>query len=64
MRLQIFDVMGRLVHTLIDNQQRAGDYQISWVGTDKNGLKVSSGVYLCQLTADRYSLTNKLILIK
>jgi len=64
LRLQIFDIMGRLVHTLIDNQQQAGDYQISWDGTDKKGLKASTGVYLCQLTADRYSCTNKLLLIK
>ncbi|MCI0494321.1 T9SS type A sorting domain-containing protein, partial [candidate division KSB1 bacterium] len=64
MSLQIFDIMGRLVHTLIDDQQQAGDYQISWDGTDKNGLQVSTGVYLCQLTVDRCKLTNKLALIK
>jgi Tol biopolymer transport system component len=64
LKLHIFDTLGRLVHTLIDHQQPAGDYQISWDGTDINGLQVSTGVYLCQLTADRYSFTNKLILIK
>ena len=63
-RLQIFDTMGRLVHTLIDHQQQASDYQIRWDGTDNEGLKVSTGVYLCQLTVDEHRLTNKLILIK
>ena len=64
MRLQIFDIMGRLVHTIIDDQQPAGDHQISWDGTDKDGVKVSTGIYLCQLAVDRYKLTNKLALIK
>ena len=64
MSLQIFDIMGRLVHTIINDQQPAGDYQISWDGTDKNGLQVSTGVYMCQLTVDRYRLTNKLVFIK
>ncbi len=63
-RLQIFDMMGRLVHTLNDNQQQAGDYQIKWDGSDRDGLKISTGIYLCQLTAERRKLTNKLILIK
>ncbi len=47
MRLQIFDTMDRLIHPLIDSQQEAGDYQISWNGTDRDGLKVSTGIYLC-----------------
>jgi len=63
-RLQIFDMMGRLVHTLIDIQQQGGDYQICWDGSDRDGLKVSTGMYLCQFTADRHKLTKKLILIK
>jgi len=63
-RLQIFDTMGRLVHTLVDDQHEGGDYQIFWDGTDKDGLKASTGIYLCQLTTDRQRLANKLILIK
>jgi Tol biopolymer transport system component len=64
LRLQIFDIMGRLVHTLIDDQNEAGDYQVSWDGTYKEGLKVSTGIYLCQLIVDSDKLTNKLILMK
>lgn len=63
-KLQIFDALGRLVHTLIDNRQHAGDYQVSWDGTARNGFKVSTGIYLCQLTANGMIFTNKLILTK
>ncbi len=63
-RMEIFDMSGRLVCTLIDDHQQAGDYQISWDGTDREGLKASTGIYLCQLTVDQYALVNKLILVK
>jgi Tol biopolymer transport system component len=64
MRLQIFDVLGRLVLSLIDDHQPAGDHQICWDGTNKDGWNAGTGIYLCQLTADRYTYTNKLLLIK
>lgn len=62
--LQIFDIMGHLVHTLVDHQQEAGDYQISWDGTNVKGVKVSTGVYLCRIATNTHALTSKLLLVK
>ena len=51
--LKIYDVMGRLVRTLVDNKYvAAGDqsgYTAVWNGLDASGNEVSSGVYILQL---------------
>ena len=47
--LKIYDVMGRLVKTLVDNQYVTaghGDgYRVIWNGRDNNGQKASAGIY-------------------
>ena len=48
-KLQIFDVRGRLVHTLADGQQEAGHHEAVWNGTGTNGRRVALGLYLAKL---------------
>jgi hypothetical protein len=61
--LSIYDVSGRLVRTLVDEQHASGTYSILWDGTDKAGLKVSSGVYFSILNIGGETNRAKLILL-
>ena len=64
-RLEIFDVNGRLVATLIDRSVGTEMQSVVWNGRDREGGRVSSGVYFYRLTIpSQRSLTRKLVLLK
>src|SRR5213075_1182375 len=48
-RLEIFDVAGRLVRTLVDGDMRPGAYQRVWNGTTQAGTQAPSGIYFYRL---------------
>jgi len=63
--IKIYDILGRLVTTLIDNEYKdAGYYQISWQGTNQNNQKVASGIYLLHLRSTDYNKVIKMVLAK
>jgi len=63
-RLDVYNILGRPVVTLIDQYLSAGDHSIIWDGRDGGGQRVSSGVYLYRLQAGEASMTKKMLLIK
>ncbi|WP_234572360.1 DUF4347 domain-containing protein [Rhodohalobacter sp. 614A] len=58
-RLEIFDMAGRQITTLVNTRQTAGTYSVNF-----DGSNLSSGVYMYRLEASGISLTKKLTLIK
>jgi len=62
--LQVFDLGGRLVRTLIDAQQEAGRHQVPWDGRSADGWLAPTGVYLSRLQAGPAEATTKLILTR
>jgi hypothetical protein len=62
--LDIFNVKGQKIKTLVNETEAAGFYSSIWDGKDENGHLVSSGVYFYRLNADKKSLTKKMILLK
>jgi hypothetical protein len=60
----VFDMMGRKVATLLDQDMAAGGYRISWNSRDSYGQDVSSGVYFYRLEAGSYTATFKMILMR
>ena len=58
-KLQIFDILGREVATLVNNSQQAGSYTI-----DFNASQLTSGVYVYKLTSQNHSVSKKMLLIK
>lgn len=63
--LQIFDLNGRLVTTLVANDlQEAGVYSVNWNARDQFNKVVSSGIYISKLTVGDKVLHNKLIFSK
>jgi hypothetical protein len=63
-RLEIYNVMGQLVHTLVSDQQAAGRYRVSWLGDNSLGHQVASGVYFYRIQADDFHAVKKLMLLK
>jgi len=62
--LHIYDVSGRLVRTLLDGPQTAGQKTVSWNGRDNRGRGVASGVYFYRLRAPGYQRTLKMVLVQ
>lgn len=58
-KLEIFDVLGNKIKTLVDEIKNSGKYQIEF-----NGATLSSGVYYYQLQTPNKSITRKLLLLK
>jgi ligand-binding sensor domain-containing protein len=50
--IKIYDILGREIAVLVNNEtKQAGWHTIYWNGTNKNGIAVSSGVYICRFIA-------------
>ena len=63
-RLEIYDLMGRNIKTLVNQTQGAGRHFITWNGDDHAGNQVSAGVYLYSLHAGNKIFSRKMILMK
>ncbi len=63
-RLDIYDITGKKVCTLLDEDRQAGYYSLNWDGTDSNHKVVSSGVYFYRLTTADDVHTMKMTLLK
>lgn len=63
--LKIFDMLGREVATLINNEvHEKGNFEVSWNGTNNSGSLVASGNYIATLTYGNYSKSIKMTLLK
>lgn len=63
--LKIYDVLGREVITLIDNENKQpGFHLVTWNGKDKNGNAVASGLYVYRIAADTFVKSHKMMLVK
>ncbi|HMB90680.1 MAG TPA: T9SS type A sorting domain-containing protein [Rhodothermales bacterium] len=63
-RLEVFDILGRKVVTLMENTLAAGRHTVIWDSKNQTGMTVSSGVYLYRLTAGSYVATRRMVLLK
>ncbi len=63
-RLDIYNVLGQSVHTLVDEFQAAGSYQVHWDARDQWGVPVAAGIYLSRLHYPGGVQTRRLLLLK
>ncbi|MFH1501771.1 MAG: C25 family cysteine peptidase [Candidatus Eisenbacteria bacterium] len=63
-RIDVFNVAGRLVRTLVDAPEDAGRRAVTWDGTDEDGHKVASGVYLYRMEAGSHTAQKMMVLLK
>ena len=62
--LEIYNIRGQKVKTLLNEHREAGQHSVVWNGTDDNNKRVSSGVYFYRMRKGRFSSTKKMILMK
>ena len=62
--ITIYDMMGRVVKTMVNSEQEAGFKSIQWDGTNHAGATVSAGLYLYTIQAGSFHQTKKMILLK
>ncbi|MFC1511882.1 choice-of-anchor D domain-containing protein [Candidatus Latescibacterota bacterium] len=62
--LTVYDITGRRVAVLVDRLVTAGTYSVVWDARDETGARLSSGLYLYNLTAGSFRAQGKVILLK
>ena len=62
--LNIYDITGRLVKTLVNENLPAGNYLTKWEGDNASGRKVSSGVYIYSIRVGDRAVNKKMTLLK
>ena len=62
--IEIYDMLGREVRTLVNTTQDAGFNSVIWNATNDYGKPVSAGVYLYQIQAGEFVQTRKMVLLK
>jgi len=63
-KLNVYNIAGQKVKTLVDEAQQAGSYTIKWNRHDNKGRQVSAGVYIYHLSIGDQTQTRKMIVLK
>ncbi|MCH7761699.1 T9SS type A sorting domain-containing protein [candidate division TA06 bacterium] len=63
-RLVIYDITGRMIRTLVDEEQEMGDFTIEWDWRDELGKQALSGIYFFTLAVGEFEAMQKVILLK
>ncbi|MDP3441778.1 MAG: FlgD immunoglobulin-like domain containing protein, partial [Ignavibacteria bacterium] len=62
--IEIYNSLGQLVNTIVNQYQESGTHNVVWNGTDMSGQKLSSGIYIYKLNTNNYVSSKKMVLIK
>lgn len=62
--LDIFNLGGQRVRSLVNRWQRPGEYSIGWDGTDDLGREQAAGMYIVRLRTKRFTDLRKMLLVK
>jgi len=62
--INVYNVRGQLVRTLLNEHREPGHHSVVWNGTDDNGRAVSSGIYLYRIVAGENVATRRMLLMK
>ncbi len=63
-KLQVYDILGRPVRTLVSGELEAGAHSVQWDGRNDRGERVGTGIYFYRLEAGTYVKTMKMMLVK
>lgn len=63
-RLDIYNVKGQLLKTLVNNDMSAGLHSVVWDAKDLNNTAVASGVYFYRISSPKQTLTKRMLLMK
>jgi len=62
--LRIYNMLGQLVRTVVNDFQSEGYYEAVWDGTNEHGASVAGGTYIYRLEAGRFSATKRMLFLK
>ncbi|MEZ5357591.1 MAG: T9SS type A sorting domain-containing protein [Candidatus Zixiibacteriota bacterium] len=62
--IEVYNVLGQRVNTLVDADQSAGQHTAIWDGDDSAGEAVASGIYLYRMITDEFVETRKMVLMR
>ncbi|MBN2030298.1 choice-of-anchor D domain-containing protein [bacterium] len=62
--ITVFDMLGHTIKELYNGHQLAGSYHVYWNGTDENGMKVSSGIYVICMQTEIVKEIQKVMFVK
>ena len=63
-KINIYNIRGEKVKTLVNDKENAGHHSVIWNGTDDRNRELSSGIYLYRIKIDGYCATKKMLLVK
>lgn len=63
-KLEVYNILGQKVKTLVDENLTAGVKEVEWDGKDNKGLEVASGIYFYKIKADDFSDVKKMVMLK
>jgi hypothetical protein len=63
-KLEIFNILGQKIATLVNGEVNAGNYIATWNGRNDHGNQVASGIYFYRLESQSFNATKKMILMK
>jgi flagellar hook assembly protein FlgD len=63
-RLEIYNILGQRVQTLVNQNQLSGIYTVQWNGLDEAGQLAASGIYFYRMEVQNAVQTQKLLLIR
>jgi len=58
-KIKVFDITGKEIETLVNEQLQPGTYETDW-----NASSFSSGVYFYKITAESYTETKRMLIVK
>ncbi len=63
-RLEVFNILGQKVATLVNQYEAAGPKSVLWGGTDEKGAGVASGIYFYKLSTKEFSSAKRMLFLK
>ena len=63
-RLNIYNILGKKVSTLLNNVMSPGKHKIEWNAKDNEGNPVASGIYFYELSSPSFTARKKMLLIR
>ena len=63
-KIEVYNIMGQKVRTLVNQYKTAGTYSVTWDAKDEAGVKVATGMYFYRMQASHFQTVKKIILMK
>ena len=62
--MEIYDMLGKRISSLVNETKDAGSYRVTWNGSNADGVKVPSGVYFYRIQAGSFTSVKKMVMLK